>query len=255
MVTGLDLFRERFAAYADSYVLIGGAACYIHEEMSAQVPRATKDLDVVLVVEALSADFVREFWQFVREAGYTRRQRGADKHECYRFLQPQDKRYPKQIELFARAIGVLNIPEDAHLEPIPAGDELSSLSAILMNEAYYHYTIAHSRLVEGVHVANIEALICLKAKAYVDLCARKAQGDHVDQDDIEKHKKDVFRLAPMLTRDARYELPIEMQEDMRLFFGAIETELPNVDFLRNAGLGSQKVEELLAVLKRAYLGE
>ncbi len=252
MVTGLDLFSERFAAFTDSYVLIGGAACYIHEEMSAQVPRATKDLDVVLVVEALSADFVREFWQFVREAGYTRRQRGVDKHECYRFLQPQDKRYPKQIELFARAIGVLNVPEDAQLEPIPAGDELSSLSAILMNEDYYHYTIAHSRFAEGVHIANIEALICLKAKAYVDLCARKAQGDHVDQDDVEKHKKDVFRLAPMLTGESRYELPTKMRGDMRLFLNAIEKELPNNDFLRNAGLRSQSVEDLLEVLKRAY---
>ena len=255
MVAGLELFKERFVAYANSYVLIGGAACYVHEEASAQMPRATKDLDVVLVVEALSADFVREFWQFVREGGYERRQRSADKHECFRFLKPKDKRYPKQIELFARAIGVLHVPDDAHLEPIPAEDELSSLSAILMNESYYHFTIAHSRLEDGLHVANAEALICLKAKAYVDLCARKAQGDHVDQDDIEKHKKDVFRLAPMLTEDARYHLPLEMQEDMRLFFGAIETELPNGDFLRNAGLGSQKVEELLAVLKRAYLGE
>lgn len=254
MVTGLDVFRERFAAYADSYVLIGGAACYIHEEISAQVPRATKDLDVVLIVEALSADFVREFWQFVREAGYTRRQRGVDKHECYRFLQPQDKRYPKQIELFARAIGVLNIPDDAHLEPIPAGDELSSLSAILMNEEYYHYTIAHSRLEDGVHIANIEALICLKAKAFVDLSVRKAQGDHVDQDDIEKHKKDVFRLAPMQTGESRYELPKEIQNDMQQFFAAIETELPNDDFLRNAGLRSQNVKGLLEVLKRAYLG-
>lgn len=254
MVTGLDVFRERFAAYADSYVLIGGAACYIHEEISAQVPRATKDLDVVLIVEALSADFVREFWQFVREAGYTHRQRGVDKHECYRFLQPQDKRYPKQIELFARAIGVLNIPDDAHLEPIPAGDELSSLSAILMNEEYYHYTIAHSRLEDGVHIANIEALICLKAKAFVDLSVRKAQGDHVDQDDIEKHKKDVFRLAPMLTGESRYELPKEIQNDMQQFFAAIETELPNDDFLRNAGLRSQNVEGLLEVLKRVYLG-
>ena len=253
MVTGLDLFRERFAAYMNSYVLIGGAACYIHEEISAQVPRATKDLDVVLVVEALSTDFVREFWQFVREAGYARRQRGVDKHECYRFVQPKDKRYPKQIELFARVIGVLNSPDDAHLEPIPAGDELSSLSAILMNESYYRYTIAHSRLVEGVHIANIEALICLKAKAFVDLCVRKAQGDHVDQDDIEKHKKDVFRLAPMITGDARYELPSEIQNDMKQFFDVVETELPNADFLRNAGLRSQSIEVLLDVLKRAYL--
>ena len=29
MVTGLDVFRERFAAYADSYVLIGGAQLVI----------------------------------------------------------------------------------------------------------------------------------------------------------------------------------------------------------------------------------
>ena len=48
MIMGLELFKERFAAYADSYVLIGGAACHVHEEAGAQMPRATKDLDVVL---------------------------------------------------------------------------------------------------------------------------------------------------------------------------------------------------------------
>ena len=255
MVTGLDLFKERFAAYADSYVLIGGAACYVHEEASAQMPRATKDLDVVLVVEALSAGFVREFWQFVREGGYERRQRGADKHECFRFLKPQDKRYPKQIELFARAIGVLHIPEDAYLEPIPAEDELSSLSAILMNESYYRFTIAHSRLEDGLHVANAEALICLKAKAYIDLQARKKQGGDVDSDDIEKHKKDVFRLAPMLTEGAHYALPEEMEADMREFMTRVADELPNENFLHAAGLGAQRVEGLLDVLKRAYISQ
>ena len=168
-------------------------------------------------------------------------------------MHPQDKRYPKQIELFARAIGVLNIPDDAHLEPIPAGDELSSLSAILMNESYYHYTISHSRLIEGVHIANVEALICLKAKAYLDLCARQKQGGDVDKDDIEKHKKDVFRLAPMLKEEARYELSADMKTDMQLFFEAVENELPNSDFLRAAGLRTQSVEGLLAVLKRTYL--
>ena len=37
MVAGLELFKERFVAYANSYVLIGGAACYVHEEASAQL--------------------------------------------------------------------------------------------------------------------------------------------------------------------------------------------------------------------------
>ena len=81
MVKGLDLFRDHFADYSDSYVLIGGAACNMHEDIADQEPRATKDLDIVLVVEALSADFVRAFWAFVHEGGYISRQRGEDKHE------------------------------------------------------------------------------------------------------------------------------------------------------------------------------
>ena len=254
MITGLELFKERFANYSSNYVLIGGAACYIYEDINAQVPRATKDLDIILVVEVLAREFGREFWNFVRDGGYEQRQRGADKHECFRFLKPKDKRYPKQIELFARDIGVIDIPDDAQLEPIPLGDELSSLSAILMNESYYHYTIAHSRLEDGLHIANTEALICLKAKAYLDLRARKEQGEDVDTDDIEKHKKDVFRLVPMLTEGARYALPEEMNADMREFVAKVAEELPNEDFLRAAGLGAQRVEGLLEVVKKAYLG-
>ena len=46
MVKGLDLFREHFADYSDSYVLIGGAACNMHEDIADQEPRATKDLDI-----------------------------------------------------------------------------------------------------------------------------------------------------------------------------------------------------------------
>lgn len=134
-MAGLDLFKERFAKFTSNYVLIGGAACYIYEDINAQVPRATKDLDIILVVEVLAPEFGREFWNFVRDGEYEQRQRGADKHECFRFLKPKDKRYPKQIELFARDIGVIDIPDDAHLEPIPLGDELSSLSAILMNDS------------------------------------------------------------------------------------------------------------------------
>ena len=253
MVTGLDLFKERFAKFTSNYVLIGGAACYIYEDINAQVPRATKDLDIILVVEVLAPEFGREFWNFIRDGEYEQRQRGADKHECFRFLKPKDKRYPKQIELFARDIGVIDIPDDAHLEPIPLGDELSSLSAILMNDCYYHYTIEHSRLEDGLHLANTEALICLKAKAYNDLCARKEQGDDVDSDDIEKHKKDVFRLAPMLTEGARYALPEEMEADMQEFVTRVADELPNENFLHAAGLGAQRVEGLLDVVKRAYL--
>lgn len=58
MVRGLDVWKEFFADYSANYVLIGGAACNIFEEEFAQTPRATKDLDLILVVEALSKDLL-----------------------------------------------------------------------------------------------------------------------------------------------------------------------------------------------------
>ena len=32
--------------------------------------RATKDVDIVLLVESITAEFGRQFWEYVKEAGY-----------------------------------------------------------------------------------------------------------------------------------------------------------------------------------------
>ena len=66
MVGGLDKFKEYFSKYADQYVLIGGAACDLIMEDYASSFRATKDLDLVLIVEALTPDFGQTFWQFIK---------------------------------------------------------------------------------------------------------------------------------------------------------------------------------------------
>lgn len=42
-----------------------------------------------------------------------------------------------------------------------------------MDDDYYNYTIEHSTLEEGVHIANIESLICLKCRAYLEMTERK----------------------------------------------------------------------------------
>ncbi|MGF6314219.1 hypothetical protein ABIA60_000497 [Pseudomonas frederiksbergensis] len=52
MVVGIDRFREYFKDYQGSYVLIGGVAASITMELLDEPFRATKDLDVVLVIEA-----------------------------------------------------------------------------------------------------------------------------------------------------------------------------------------------------------
>ena len=57
MVKGLDVFHDYFREYNDQYVLIGGAACSIFFEKQDAAFRAMKDLDMVLIVEALTPVF------------------------------------------------------------------------------------------------------------------------------------------------------------------------------------------------------
>lgn len=67
MVAGLDRFRERFARRGHQYALIGGSACDLLLEQAGLSFRATKDLDIVPLAEALDAGFGRDFWAFVRD--------------------------------------------------------------------------------------------------------------------------------------------------------------------------------------------
>ncbi len=254
MVTGIERWKEYFNDYKDMYVLIGGAACNLLEEELDMNPRATKDLDLILVVEALTPDFGLRLWDFIRSANYVGRSKGVNgfKHEYYRFTNPEDSSYPKQIELFARNTGIFNLPSDAHIEPISVGEDLSSLSAILMDDDYYAFTIEHSRNIEDIHIANPEALICLKAKAYTEMLDRKSEGEQVDNRDIEKHKKDVFRLVAMLPQDSHFQLPEKLKNDMGDFYRRIG-DLPNPDFFKSAGLRGLDAQRLLDLFNKSFL--
>lgn len=102
-----------FKGFEDNYVIIGGTACEIHEDLYAQVPRATKDIDIILIVEALSAEFVAKFWEFVKMGNYEQRNKGVNenvepKHEYFRFMKPANPAFPYQVELFSRSLGLMN---------------------------------------------------------------------------------------------------------------------------------------------------
>ncbi len=259
MVRGIEKFREFFKEFEDSYVIIGGTACEIHEEMYAQTPRATKDIDMILIVEALSLEFVARFWELVKTARYGYRNIGTGerigcRHEYYRFKKPSNQEFPYQIELFSRNPGLLNFPEGAHITPIPTDDDLSSLSAILMDDDYYNFTIKHSQVEDGVHIANVESLICLKCKAFLEMSERKTQRDQVDSKHIQKHKKDVFRLAAMLAPSDRFEdVPQVLKGDVSHFCDEVKEELPNRDFFESAGLRNITGEQMLEQLKNSFL--
>lgn len=89
MIKGLEIFREYFHDYKEQYVLIGGAACDVLFDAAATSFRATKDLDIVLIVESLTPEFGAKFWQFVNDRQYENRARSSGKPQFYRFDKPR----------------------------------------------------------------------------------------------------------------------------------------------------------------------
>ena len=247
MVKGLDKFREYFAGFSEQYVLIGGAACDISFDEIGVDFRATKDLDVVLVVEALTKEFGQRFWKFVREGGYQRRARSNGTPQFYRFEKPENTDFPKMIELFARTDTVLH--PNVSLIPLHIDDAVSSLSAILLNQDYYQLLMRGRKVIDGVSVLSASYLIPFKAKAWLDLNDKKNAGVHVDSRDIKKHRNDVLRIVAELPLEERIVLPAMIKEDMSLFAEFMQDE--SLD-LKTLGLPNVKLKDLIELLKEIY---
>lgn len=249
MVKGLELFREYFRDFAGHYMLIGGAACDLIMDDAGLSFRATKDLDVVLCLEATDSTFAEAFWAFVTSGGYRLQETTAGKKILYRFARPTEGEYPALIELFSRLPDALSMAGKGHLTPIPFDGVASSLSAILLDDAYYHGIRSGRREIKGVPVVGPEHLIPLKAKAWLDLRARADAGDRIDRRTITKHRNDVFRLFQVIAPDARPNPPATIAGDMRVFVDLVKSEEIN---MKAMGLGSRSMNDVIDALQTAY---
>ena len=88
MIQGLEVFSEYFKGFEDRYTLIGGVACYLNMEDADIDFRATKDLDIVLSTEALDAEFVQKFWNFVKEGGYEHQEKALVRNSSIASVNP-----------------------------------------------------------------------------------------------------------------------------------------------------------------------
>jgi hypothetical protein len=55
-----------FSGFDDCYTVIGGSACDILMTEAGLDFRATKDIDMILILEARSTEFAQTLWQFIR---------------------------------------------------------------------------------------------------------------------------------------------------------------------------------------------
>lgn len=222
MVKGLDKFAAHFAGDQGRYALIGGVATQLTLDEAGLESRATKDLDIVLCVEALDAGFGEKMWQFIEAGGYQVREHSTGERQFHRFAKPTDPSYPHMLEFFARQPGYLPLADGTHLTPVPFDQQVESLSAILLDQDYYDFLQAHTVELHGVRLVTHLALIPLKARAWLDLTARKAaEPDNVDSRNISKHCKDVLRLSQLLTDEDRLAVPAAIRADVAAFLAQV----------------------------------
>ena len=248
---GLEVFRQYFADFADQYVLIGGTASFLAMDAAGLDARLTKDLDIVLLAEALTPEFGRTFWRFVDAGGYRVQQEAAEPRRFYRFSKPVDPAFPAMLELFSRLPDGIRYLPPRVLTPIPFDESVVSLSAILLDDAYY--AMLHQGMVrfDGLSWVNERVLIPLKMKAWLDLRERKTSGHAVDEKDIRKHFNDVLRLSRILPLDAHVPLPEAVGADVATFIGAVRSQADHTASLKlGAGV---TLASLLDDLQRVFV--
>lgn len=248
MVLGIERFKEWFRGYEDHYAIIGGTACDLLMAEEGLEFRGTKDIDIVLIVEAITPEFGKRFWEFIRNAGYEHCNKSTGLPQFYRFSQPKEAGYPYMIELFSRKIDAITLPQNAVLTPLPVDEDISSLSAILLDDNYYQLLRSGTIVIDGVTVLGAAHLIPFKAKAWLDLTERKSKGEPVDSKNIRKHKNDVFRLSALLAPGMQIVVNQVVLDDLQKFFTAIRPEVVDT---KQLGLVRGK-EEILAALEEQY---
>lgn len=246
-VTGINLFRDKFKNYTDCYTIIGGTACDILMTDADLDFRATRDIDMIILFEDRYQDFAKIFWEFVKEGGYRCGWKNSDDVHFYRFTEPTPG-YPSQIELFSRKPDY-HLASVSEIIPVHISDDISSLSAIMLNDDFYEFMINGRKTVDGLSVLSAEYIIPFKMFAWLNLKDKKAEGEHVNSRDLKKHKYDVFRLLQIVSSGTVIDTTGLVTGTIDRFIKEIESEEMDLSAI---GLGFSK-EQGLEILKQVYL--
>ena len=132
-------------------------------------------------------------------------------------------------------------------------DYLSGFSAILMDDDFYNYSVKHSREIYSLQTLDKEALIVLKAKAYLNNRKRKKEGHQVHQEDIDKHKKDIYRLSYLFSGVERFEIEDSIKATLKDYLEAIQSDPISTKAIAGAmGLMEVPMQDFVLKIKEMF---
>lgn len=253
MVNGFDRFIEYFKDYLDQFVIIGGYACTLHYFEKGVQFRQTHDIDIVLIMENMSLKFYEKFWNYLMEGAYVSESQTSIDHHYYRFETTKDKEYPKVIELLSRKSFELDKQLSNHITPIHIDEKIRSLSAIVLDDDYYHLIQMNRVVIKEISVLSLEFIVILKINAYLDLSELKKQGVDIKSSHIRKHRSDVLKIVrEMMMIEVHSQLCDAVKSDVQCFIQMI-----NDDIQSNVNLGIRPivVKGILKRINLIFIGE
>ena len=221
-VVGIKEFADFFEGYEDCYTIIGGAACEILMSSTSIDFRATKDIDMIIMFEDRFEEFASKFWEYIKLGGYKCGWKNSDRPHFYRFTEPKDG-FPSQIELFSRKTDY-HLESGSEIIPIHIDDDISSLSAIMLNDDFYEFMREGKVTIYVLGVLKASYIIPFKMYAWLNLKDEKASGKHVNSKDLKKHKNDVFQLFQIVPDDEVVEVRGDVADTIDRFINEIVDE-------------------------------
>ena len=220
-LAGLSHFESHFRDMKDHYVIVGGFATLML--LDRELPnhgKATHDIDLVLLTST-SAEMAAKLKTYIKEGGYTIQKGQQDRYQYYRFVDPDAEGYAKEIELFASEEYGIDLNEGQRIIPIDPEEGLYSLSAIMLDQEYFNVIKSNIEVIDNIPYSNTPSTMLLKMSAVYDLYRR---GD----DKWKKHRRDILKLALLLTGEERIVLTGRMTTDVDFFKTEVEKLTPKV---------------------------
>lgn len=243
---GLSHFQDYCKDLDDNYVVVGGFATIMHLDRELEGHgKATFDIDLVLLTNN-SVEMSQRIKQYINDGEYKIQIGEKDQYKYYRFIEPQKQNFAKEIELFASNENDLELENSQRIIPVDPEEGLYSLSAIMLDPEYFEMIKNNVDKTNRAPCTNTQATMMLKMSAFYDLKSR-------DDKKWKKHRRDIVKLALLLTGEEQIKLTGRMKQDFDSFIKHLNDEVDQ-KMIKSFGDGLPiDKEQIIEVMEQVFI--